>query len=151
MVVPFIRTFLNHVYRWRNWDKDNSKDKFNNLPGVTLWQLMEQRCSCCQLPFGDHICKVTKVNSQVVLYTLTQGAGPREHISCKKLAKKLSICRWFSPGVKTEMAPVWGEGFAAEQQYLIMIKVQDLLSCQRVLRTPCWSCEVFRGFYMLHF
>lgn len=37
MVVPFIRRFLNRVCRWRNWGKDNSKDKFNNLPGVTLW------------------------------------------------------------------------------------------------------------------
>lgn len=71
-------------------------------------QLMEQRCSCFQLPFGDHkgitLCEVTEVNSQAVLYTLTQGAGPRDHIFWKKLPKNLSICWWFSHSIKTEVA-----------------------------------------------
>lgn len=65
-------------------------------------QLMEQRCSCFQLPFGDHkgttLCRVINVNSQAVLYTLTQGAGPREHIFQKKLPKTFPFAGDFPTG-----------------------------------------------------
>lgn len=141
MVVPFIRRFLNHVYRWRNWDKDNSKDKFNNSPGSLCdSQLMEQRCSCSQLPFGDHkgttLCKVIKVNSQGALYTLASGSRKVQvqgsvsfGRSCQKSFRLLVI---FPQDKNREgLCLRWGALLQSSSQGTIMIKTQDLLSCRR--------------------
>lgn len=66
-------------------------------------QLMEQRCSCFQLPFGAHkgttLCEVVKGNSQAALCTLTQGAAPRVHIFWKKLPKTFPFAGDFPTGL----------------------------------------------------